>query len=50
MSNTTPNTCPKCPHGKGFNCPACWPKQDAAAFYEAAVKIEAMERGASNDS
>jgi hypothetical protein len=18
--------CPKCPHGKGFHCPTCWPK------------------------
>lgn len=21
-------TCPKCPHGKGFKCPVCWPKKD----------------------
>jgi hypothetical protein len=21
--------CPKCPHGKGFNCPICWPAQSA---------------------
>ena len=24
---STPDTCPKsCPHGRGFNCPECWPK------------------------
>lgn len=20
-----PGPCPTCPHGKGFNCPHCWP-------------------------
>lgn len=22
-----PGPCPTCPHGKGFNCPICWPQQ-----------------------
>lgn len=21
-----PGPCPTCKHGKGFNCPICWPK------------------------
>lgn len=21
-----PGPCPSCPHGKGFNCPHCWPR------------------------
>jgi hypothetical protein len=27
MKHTSPKSCPKCQHGKGFNCRQCWPTQ-----------------------
>ena len=33
----TDSSCPRCTHGKGFNCPVCWPKPAADARTEALV-------------
>lgn len=27
------NTCPKCPHGKGFHCPVCWPQKPRVVMW-----------------